>query len=151
MKPEIINRFKKASRDYSDTSVFMHEVIAKRAGLSSGDHKYLGIILDNKQLTAGEIAELTGLTTGAVTGLIDRLEAKKLVKREFTKDDRRKVIIVAQEENCIKLFKPLFEDLLKKTASLISTFSEKELAVIERYFIEATKIMKEITNQLNQK
>lgn len=150
MEQQVINRFKKVSKGYSDTSVFMHEVIAKRAGLSGADHKYLGIILDNKQLTAGEIAELTGLTTGAVTGLIDRLEAKKLVKREFTKDDRRKVIIVAQEENCLKLFKPLFEELHKKTEALISTFSEKELAVIERYFMEATKIMKEITNKLNQ-
>lgn len=150
MKQETISRFKKASRGYSDTSVFMHEVIAKRAGLSSADHKYLGIILDNKQLTAGEIAELTGLTTGAVTGLIDRLEAKNLVKREFTKDDRRRVIIVAQEENCLKLFKPLFEELHKKTATLISTFSESELAVIERYFKEATEIMKEITIKLKQ-
>lgn len=150
MSQEIINQFKKASRQYSDTSVFMHEVIARRAGLSGTDHKYLGIILDHKQLTAGELAELTGLTTGAVTGLIDRLEAKKLVERKFTKEDRRKVIIVANEKNCMKLLKPLFEELHTKTEELIATFSEKELKIVERYFIEATQLMKQVINKLNQ-
>ena len=68
----IIEKFRTASRQYSDASIFMHEAIARKAGLSGADHKYLGLILQHKELTAGEIAKLTGLTTGAVTGLIDR-------------------------------------------------------------------------------
>ena len=147
----IIQQFRMASRQYSDTSIFMHEAIARKAGLTGSDHKYLGLILQHKELTAGDLSKLTGLTTGAVTGLIDRLEKKKLLKRQFTKDDRRKVIIVPNVENSMKLLQPLFSELQQKTADLINSFSPTEIQAIERYFVEATTIMKEITNNINIK
>jgi DNA-binding MarR family transcriptional regulator len=147
----IIQQFRSASRQYSDASIFMHEAIARRAGLTGSDHKYLGLILQHKELTAGDLSKLTGLTTGAVTGLIDRLEKKKLLKRKFTMDDRRKVIIVPNEENSMKLLQPLFLELQEKTSDLIGTFSVIEIQAIERYFIEATSIMKETTDNINNK
>ncbi|MBX2922220.1 MAG: MarR family transcriptional regulator [Chitinophagaceae bacterium] len=150
-KDNLLLQFRNASRQYSDASIFMHEAIARKAGLSGSDHKYLGLILQHKELTAGNLSKLTGLTTGAVTGLIDRLEKKKLLKRQFTKDDRRKVIIVPNVENSMKLLQPIFSELQEKTASLIHTFSEDEIQTIERYFIEATSIMKETTEKLNNR
>lgn len=146
----VIQQFKAASRQYSDASVFMHETIARKAGLSGTDHKYLGLLLQHQSITAGEMSKLTGLTTGAITGLIDRLEKKKLLKRQFTKNDRRKVIIVPNIENSMKLLGPLFDELQKKTTKLISTFSAEELQTIERYFTEATAIMKTTTDNLNK-
>ncbi len=145
----IIQQFRTASRQYSDASIFMHEAIARKAGLTGSDHKYLGLILQHKELTAGDLSKLTGLTTGAVTGLIDRLEKKKLLKRQFTKEDRRKVIIVPNEENSMKLLQPLFLELQQKTSALIRSFSVTEIQAIERYFIEATTIMKETTDNIN--
>lgn len=150
-KADITQQFRKASRQYSDASIFMHEAIARKAGLTGADHKYLGIILQHKELTAGDISKLTGLTTGAVTGLIDRLEKKKLLKRQFTKEDRRKVIIVPNEENSMKLLQPLFVELQQKTLDLINSFSITEIQTIERYFIEATVIMNETTQNLTSK
>ena len=147
----IIEKFRTASRQYSDASIFMHEAIARKAGLSGADHKYLGLILQHKELTAGDIAKLTGLTTGAVTGLIDRLEKKKLLKRQFTKDDRRKVIIIPNVENSMKLLQPIFNELQQRTTALINSFSEKEIQIIERYFVEATTIMNETADNLNNK
>ena len=150
-RDSIIQQFRKASRQYSDASIFMHEAIARKAGLSGADHKYLGLILQHKELTAGDISKLTGLTTGAVTGLIDRLEKKKLLKRQFTKDDRRKVIIFPNPENSMKLLQPIFSELQQKTANLIASFSEQEIQIIERYFTEATSVMNETTGNLNNK
>lgn len=147
----IIDKFRTASRQYSDTSIFMHEAIARKAGLTGADHKYLGLILQHKELSAGDVAKLTGLTTGAVTGLIDRLEKKKLLKRQLTKDDRRKIIIIPNVENSMKLLQPIFSELQQKTADLIASFTEKEIQIIERYFIEATVIMNETINDLNNK
>lgn len=147
----IIQQFRIASRQYSDASIFMHEAIARKAGLTGSDHKYLGLILQHKELTAGDLSKLTGLTTGAVTGLIDRLEKKKLLKRQFTKDDRRKVMIVPNEENTMKLLQPLFIELQQKTSELIATFSLTEIQAIERYFSEATAIMKQTANNINNK
>jgi len=94
-------------------------------------------------MTAGEFSKLTALTTGAVTGLVDRLEKKKLVKREFDKHDRRKVIIVPRTENVIKLLQPLFLELDGKTTALVTSFSDRELEVLEKYFRSAVQIMEE--------
>lgn len=148
---DLLSRFRNASRQYSDASILMHEAIARRAGLSGADHKYLGLILQYPSVTAGELSKLTGLTTGAVTGLIDRLEQKKLLKRQFCKEDRRKVIIVPNVANSMKLMKPLFADLQQKTMDLLATFSEEQIQTIERYFSEATVIMKETADHLNKK
>jgi DNA-binding MarR family transcriptional regulator len=77
MENEKVVELRKLSQKFTYTSIQMHETIARNAGFSSTDHKYLGFFLQKGNLTAGELADLTGLTTGAVTGLIDRFEKKK--------------------------------------------------------------------------
>lgn len=144
------SNFKEISRSYSDASILMHEAIARKAGLSGTDHKYLGLIIKNEEMTAGDIAEMTGLTTGAVTGLIDRLEKVKLVKRKADKNDRRKVLIVPNTQKSMELLEPIFEDLQKRTQQLVSSFSKEEMSVIERYFQSATDIMKTVTENLKK-
>jgi len=151
IKKDLLLQFRAVSRQYSDASIFMHEAIARKAGLSGADHKYLGLILQYNSITAGEISKLTGLTTGAVTGLIDRLEKRELIKRQFIKEDRRKVIIVPNIENSMKLLKPFFDELQEKTTALLSTFSEEQIQTIKRYFTEATAIMNETSDNLNKK
>jgi DNA-binding MarR family transcriptional regulator len=141
--------FRTVRRDYSDASILMHEAIARRAGLSGTDHKYLGIIVDRGRMSAGELANASGLTTGAVTGLIDRLEREGLVKRELDKQDRRKIHIVPVEANVKKRIHPLFKRLQQKTNALVESFSEKEIAILERYFTAATAIMHQTTDELN--
>ena len=137
------------SRRYSDTSIRMHEAIARKAGLSGTDHKYLGLLIERGAMTAGELSKLTGLTTGAVTGLVDRLEKKKLAKREFDRYGRRKVIIVPCTENTMKLLQPLFSELDKKTTALVTSFSDQELEVLEKYFRSAVQIMDDTIKELN--
>ncbi len=147
----IIQDFRALSRQYSDTSIWMHEAIARKAGLSGTDHKYLGLIIDKGQMTAGELSSATGLTTGAITGLIDRLEKKKLVKRQLDKEDRRKVIIVANIANAMKLLEPIFSKLQERTVALIESFSEKDMKVITSYFQSAIDIMEDVTHNMNKK
>lgn len=107
--------------------------------------------MEKGQMTAGELSNLTGLTTGAVTGLIDRLEKKKLVKRQFAKDDRRKVIIEPNTEKIMTLFVPLYKEFRSKSEKLIASFSNKEIGIIETYFLKAIEIMDETTHKLNNK
>jgi DNA-binding MarR family transcriptional regulator len=126
----------------------MHETIARKAGLSGTDHKYLGFLIEKGQMTAGELATLTGLTTGAVTGLIDRLEKRGLVKRQFAQDDRRKVIIEPNTPAIMALLAPLYKEFRSKSENLIGSFSNEELTIIEAYFLEAIEIMNETTNKL---
>jgi DNA-binding MarR family transcriptional regulator len=151
MENDLITQTRKLSQLYAYSSLQMHEAVARKAGLSGTDHKYLGFLMEKGQMTAGELAELTGLTTGAVTGLIDRFEKKKLVKRQFAEDDRRKVIIVPDNKNIMALFQPLYKAFRSKSEQLLASFSNKELKIIETYFSKAIEIMNETTNKLNTK
>ena len=145
---EKINRL---GKQISDATILMHEAIARKAGLTVTDRKYLGLILEKGALTAGELSNLTGLTTGAITGLIDRLEKKKLVKREFDKTDRRKVFIVPNIDKASKLFANSHLDLPTQLENLLSKFTTKEIEAIEKYLTSTIEIMNSITDRLNGK
>jgi DNA-binding MarR family transcriptional regulator len=151
MDNDAIIQMRKLSQLYAYTSIQMHEAIARKAGLSGTDHKYLGFLIEKGQMTAGELSNLTGLTTGAVTGLIDRFEKKKLVKRQFAADDRRKVIIEPNTKNIMALFVPLYKEFRNKSEKLIASFSNKEIKILETYFSKAIDIMNETTDKLNNK
>ena len=151
MEKELVDRIRRLSQRYSYTSIQMHEAIARKAGISGTDHKYLGFLIQKGQMTAGELSNLTGLTTGAVTGLIDRFEKKKLVKRQFAEEDRRKVIIEPNNKKIMALLVPLYKEFRNKSENLIASFSNKEAKIIETYFLKAIEIMDATTNKLNKR
>lgn len=151
MGSELLKRIRKLNQHFQFTSIQMHEAIGRKEGFSGSDHKYLGFFIEKGAMTAGELSNLTGLTTGAVTGLIDRFEEKKLVKRQFDEDDRRKVIIVPDNEKIMALFVPLYKDYRAKTEELIASFSNEEIEIIETYFSKSIEIMNETIKELNTK
>lgn len=151
MDKDVVQRVRRLTQQHAYTSIQMHEAVARKAGLSGTDHKYLGFLIEKGQMTAGELSTLTGLTTGAVTGLIDRFEKKKLVKRTLAKDDRRKVIIEPNTKNIMALFVPLYKEFRSKSEKLIGSFSNNEITIIEAYFSKAIEIMNETTGKLNKK
>lgn len=150
MNDDLVRRIRKLTQQYAYDSIRMHETVARKAGFSGTDHKYLGFLIEEGQMTAGELATLTGLTTGAVTGLIDRFEKKKLVKRYFLQDDRRKVVIKPDTEKIMALLAPLYKDFRSKSEALIASFSDEEIKTIETYFLKAIALAEETTNDLNQ-
>jgi DNA-binding MarR family transcriptional regulator len=75
-------------------SVVLHnQAVAQRLGLGGSDSQFLSLLNLHGPLTPGRLAELTGLTTGTVTGVIDRLERAGYVRRERDAADRRKVLV----------------------------------------------------------
>ena len=148
---EQIAAISQLGRQFSDATILMHEAIANKAGLTGADHKYLGYLTRHGPMTAGELAKYTGLTTGAVTGLIDRLEKKNLVKREFDPADRRKIIIVPNKEATTKLLGASFKELQNKIVAHISTIPDHEKIVIEKYLLATIDIMNGIRKDLNNK
>lgn len=148
-----VNKLLRLSQQFAYTSIQMHEAIGRKAGMPGTDHKYLGFLLQKGQMTAGELSKMTGLTTGAVTSLIDRFEKKKLVKRQSDESDRRKIIIVPDIKKITKLLIPLYEDFRNSTEELFGTFSSEDLQVLERYFSIAMEIANkkiEATNKKNK-
>ncbi len=71
----LLDEMQRAGRELSAATIMFHQAIADRLGLNPTDHKCLDLLASKGLMTAGELAEMTGLTTGAITGVIDRLEA----------------------------------------------------------------------------
>jgi predicted transcriptional regulator len=146
---ETIKRIGELGGRFSDSTILMHEAIAKKAGLTGTDHKYLGLLIKHGAMTAGELSKLTGLTTGAITGVIDRLENRHLVKRAFDKADRRKIVIVPDYDETVKLMGPTSTDLQSRMIALVSTLTDNEIKIVERYILATIAVMNEFTNELN--
>ncbi len=133
---ELIEEINAAGRKMSTVTVIFHQTIAEKAGLSGSDHKYLDLLFQEGAMTAGRLAELTGLTTGAVTGIIDRLEKQGMVKRESDPDDRRKVLVVPLMENAFKRLAPVFEPLREDLEAYFDPYSNEELEIIRKYLVD---------------
>ena len=139
------------ANEFSNATIAMHEAIAKRAGLSGTDHKYLGILLTHGPMTAGNLASHTGLTTGAITGLVDRLEKIQLVKRSFDASDRRKILIVPKQGKASDALAEISSALNKKVMSHVAKFTDAELLVVEKFMESTIAVMHEFTSELLKK
>src|ERR1700722_4560337 len=93
-------------RKASAQGTMFAKAVADRAGISSSDMDCMDFLNIEGRMTAGRLAELTGLTTGAITGVIDRLEKAGFVRRERDQDDRRKVFIVPVVERMMEMGRP---------------------------------------------
>ncbi|MBE9168079.1 MarR family transcriptional regulator [Pleurocapsales cyanobacterium LEGE 06147] len=128
-----------------------HSAIAEQIGLSATDHKALDILMKTGPITAGELAELTGLTTGAITGVIDRLEKTGFVRRERVPSDRRRVIIQLLQDRAEREIAPLFDSLSRAMTELYSRYSDKELAVILDCMTRSSMALQQETAKLRLK
>lgn len=110
-------------------SVLFSHAVAERLGMHPTDLETLGFLYDEGPVPAGRLAELTGLTTGAVTRMIDRLERAGYVRREPDPHDRRRVIVRPLSEQRSKLG-PLFEGMRRAMEELCARYSDEQLALI---------------------
>lgn len=135
-------------RELSARTLMFHAAIAEKVGLSATEHKALDLLSRSGALTAGQLAELTGLTTGAITGLIDRLEKAGFVKREKDPSDRRKVVIQPVIEKMEHEIAPLFASMEIRMSQLLSRYSTQELAVINDFITQSITILQEETMRI---
>lgn len=83
----------RVARRHSTATVLYHHAIAERLGLGPSDHKCLDLLLQRPNLTGTRLAAMTGLTTGAITGVLNRLETAGYVRRRPDPDDRRRQVL----------------------------------------------------------
>jgi len=132
----------------SSAAVFFHETLAGKLGLNATDTKCAGFVLRSKgPVTAGDLAAFTGLTTGAVTGIINRLEKARLIERVVGGGDRRVVQLRLRKDAAARL-KPLYAPLQKSVAALAASYSAAESAVIRDFMEKAVALMENETERL---
>jgi DNA-binding MarR family transcriptional regulator len=140
-------------RELSTQTVLFHAAIAERMGLSQGDHKALDLINDahksNQSMTAGQLAEATGLTSGAITGLLDRLEKANLVRRAHDPEDRRKVVIQPTHARDAELL-GLFSSIGDSMHDLTAVYTDAELGIITDYVRRSIEMTMRETKRLRE-
>jgi DNA-binding MarR family transcriptional regulator len=133
----------------STATVLFHSAIAERLGLGATELKCYSIIRQAGPLTAGELSERVGLTTGAITGVVDRLEAAGLVRRDRDLNDRRRVVLALldnpQRERALLA---LYEPLGRAITALVAGYSAAEQATIARFLGEASGVLEAETGRL---
>jgi DNA-binding MarR family transcriptional regulator len=101
-------------------------------GLGASDSQFLTLLQTRGPMTPGQLAEATGLTSGTVTGVIDRLERADLVRRERVSDDRRKVLVVPNPDAVDRLA-PVYADRAAMLQDVLARRSAAELETISSF------------------
>jgi DNA-binding MarR family transcriptional regulator len=127
-REEIIQAIIEKRREMSTETIMFHQSVADVLGLHITDHKCLDLIRQYGAMPAGRIAELTGLTTGAVTGIIDRLEKAGYVRRANDPKDRRRTIVEPiRNKKLERKIEAIFIPFHEKMHKLLSSYSDGEL------------------------
>lgn len=149
-KTGLADRLMRALRRGSAAGVLHGQTIARRAGLNPTDMECLDLILMSGPSSAGDIARRTGLSSGAVTGLIDRLEKLGLAERAADPADRRKVLVRVREDRIAPLTKA-FEPLGQRMQALLAGYSEAELKLLLDFTERSGEIVLERVAELERK
>jgi DNA-binding MarR family transcriptional regulator len=142
--PERLNQLNRQIRDLSTETILLHQTIADRLGLNLTDPKALGFLLDaGAPMTAGDLAARTGLTTGAITGIVDRLEGAGFVRRKRDPHDRRQVILEVIMGKVRREIEPIFEQLSKRMSALAASYSRRDLATIMEFLERGVQLSRD--------
>lgn len=135
---------------FSLAVVLYHQSLAERIGLNVTDHKCLGILQTVENPKPSTLASLTGLSSAAVTTVIDRLQRAGFVERRPDEKDRRQTILVVNqkkvEEEIIPLMVPFFSELGK----LFSQYSPEEVNTIIDFLTKCTDTFQRESKRLRK-
>lgn len=146
-RTELLQDLHEALRKMTAQSVLLSNAVAKLAGLNSTDLECLDLLLLSGVTTAGKLAAHTGLTTGAMTAVIDRLERAGFARRRRDPEDRRRVFVEALPRY-VRDIGPLYRPLANSTAKLHDEYDDKQLALVVDYLSRAFGLAAEHVNWL---
>jgi DNA-binding MarR family transcriptional regulator len=126
------------ARRHSTATVLFHHALADRLGLGPTDHKCLDLLHERAPMTASQLAAITGLTSGAVTGVVARLERSGRLRREPHPHDRRKQVLRPTAEAAQEV-QQLFA-ALPDAGEVLEGFDAHQLAAIAEFLDRATDL-----------
>jgi DNA-binding MarR family transcriptional regulator len=140
-KQALIADLNRAARDASGLGVLLGEAAARRLAIHPTDFECLGLVGEGDGATAGALAAASGLTTGAITALIDRLERAGLAVRVRDSRDRRRVIVrmTPRARRWAARYSATFGAAID---ALAAGYSEAEIALIAGYFRRSADVIR---------
>lgn len=138
-------------REMATAVITFHETVARKIGMSAAESRCLGVLGDMGTVTPGQLAQATGLTTGAITGIVDRLEKAGYARRQPNPDDRRSLLVHAtNREKLAAVLGPIYGALGAAMADMSAHYTPAELEVIGRYLADTTAVLRGQTERLKQ-
>jgi DNA-binding MarR family transcriptional regulator len=116
---------------------------AERIGINATDLNCLNILSFSGQMTAGELARATGLTTASITGVADRLEEAGFVRRERDAGDRRRVVIRLVTDKAVREIATVFAPMVRAWQEMISGYTDDELRLIVEFYGRMENVLRE--------
>jgi len=135
-RAELLKELEETLRKVSAQSVLLSDTVARLVGLNSTDLECLDLLEMAGPTTAGRLAEHAGLTTGAMTAVIDRLERAGFARRLRDDEDRRRVRVEALPRN-FKHVAGLYRRLADSTARLHEEYDDRQLSLVVDYLTRA--------------
>jgi DNA-binding MarR family transcriptional regulator len=138
-KKELIDELHHSVQRSGTLTVLHTNAIADKIGLSATEFEAVDIISNHQPVSAGQLATFCGLTTGAITGLVDRLERGGFVKRKSDPQDRRRVLVEQVPT----------PEIEHKVRALYKPISDTYNSLVEKYSVEQLEFLLEYTETLN--
>lgn len=123
---------------------------AERIGINVTDLNCLNILALSGELTAGELARETGLTTASITGVLDRLEEAGFVRRERDTRDRRRVVVRLDATRGLRDVAPVFAPVVQAWRAAAAQYTDEELTLILEFQRQLEQIMRDALVQLRE-
>ncbi len=147
MRPQLVDAVLKATSRIVAQGAMFSQLIAERLGLAATDVECLEMLAESGRVSAGRLAELTGLTTGAATRMIDRLEQGGFVRRVADVADRRKVLVEAVPER-VRAIGPFYASLSRATEAMVARYGDVDLAMIVDYLERSVDVTRDEITRL---
>ena len=144
---ELMAALERALRNVSGQAVLHSEAMAERLGINSTDLECLDIIILQGPVSAGDLARASGLTSGAITGVIDRLHRAGLAKREYDPQDRRKVLVRVPPAVLQRIL-PIGEPMGRAAQAILSSYDDQQLALILDFLVRSHESAVAVTTKM---
>ena len=141
-RTQMLGELMRSEKDLSRVALIFRSVIASKFGLNVTDAECMDYLMDTGPTTAGKLAEITGLTHGAITNVIDRLEKAGFVNRQSDPNDRRKVIVATVKEKT-EAIAEVYRPTVMKIYEMYSGYSDEELAFLLSFYRDLMQIYQE--------
>jgi DNA-binding MarR family transcriptional regulator len=128
-------------RKRSTADVLFHHAVAVRLGLGPTDHKCLDLLRERGAMSGSDLAAITGLTSGAITGVVARLEQAGYLRREPDAHDGRKQILYPVPERAREIHDNVFAPLRDDVAAVLEPFDTHQLAAIAEFLARTTDVL----------
>lgn len=129
-REELLRELEEESRKSTLDGVYFFQAVAERSGMNPTDLRCLAILTSTGSITAGQLAETMGLTTGAVTGVVNRMERAGYVRREKDPADGRRVVIRPVPEELERAGVGFLGSQEGEVDALVSEYDDRSLAII---------------------